>query len=630
MKGYAGKILHVDLTAGSFRVEQPAEEFYRKYIGGSCLGTYYLLKEMPPRTDALSPESVLVFSTGPIAGSKISGAARHCVTGKSPQTGGIMASEAGGYWAPEFRKAGFDAVVLKGRAEKPSYLWLHDGAFELRNADGIWGLTTKEAQRLIRSELHDEHVRVAQIGPAGENLCLYANIVNELAHFNGRGGLGAVMGSKNLRAIAVRGTEAPDFFDAAGMKEIAGRGGIRIKESEGYQGFKQDGTHGCVVENIGLGGLPTNNWQSGTFAESEKLTPDAWNEELIKPGTCYACAQSCKRHVDSSKTDKIDPVYGGPEYETVGMCGSNLGISDKLAICRINETAARYAFDTISFGATLSFVFECFEKGVIGLKETEGIDCSFGNIDSALKIAELTGKGAGFGRQIARGSAVLAEEWGRGTEQFLLTVKGKEFPAHMPQTKAALALTYALVPFGSDHCSIEMDPSIANKPFAEDLQVLGLDSEEDPYELNFEKSKLFWRSQMGYSLMDTASVCLLAFGFGMCYSLGELIEAINYSTGWKTNYYEMLLAAERRLQMMRVFNIREGFTNEDDELPAKLFKPLHGGITDGTAVDREAFIKTREYYYELAGWKGEDGAPTDARLRSLGLDWLQKKLSSVA
>ncbi len=620
----------MNLTTGKFGIEEPAEEIYRKYVGGSCLGTYYLLKELTPGTAALSPENVLVFSTGPIAGSKISGAARHAVTSKSPQTGGIMASEAGGFWAPEFRKAGFDALVIRGKAARPSYIWIHDGEFEIRSADAIWGLKTKEAQREIRRELGDERIRVAQTGPAGENLCLYANIVNELAHFNGRGGLGAVMGSKNLRAIAVRGRTDPDFCDKQGMKEIAKRGAVRIRDSEDYQGFKMDGTDGCVDENVGLGGLPTNNWQSGFFSESDNLTPAAWNAELIKPGTCYACAQSCKRHVDPEKTDEVDPVYGGPEYETVGMCGSNLGISDKLAICRINAIAAAYAFDTISFGATLSFVFECFENGLIGTEDTDGIDCSFGNVESALKIAELTGKGEGFGRQIAKGSAVLAEEYGEESRQYLLTVKGKEFPAHMPQTKAALALTYALVPFGSDHCSIEMDPSISNKPFAEDLQVLGLENAEDPYELNLEKAKLFWRTQLGYSLMDTASVCLLAFGFGMCYTLGELVEAINYSTGWNTNFYEMMLVAERRLQMMRVFNIREGFTNEDDKLPEKLFKPLKGGITDGMSVDREAFRQSRECYYRLAGWTGKNGAPEYCRLLALGLEWLCELVPSLA
>ena len=458
MKGYAGKVLHVDLTNEAFQVEKPEESFYRKYVGGSCMGVYYTMQNVKKSIDPLSEENVITFSIGPIAGAAISGASRHSVSSKSPQTGGIMTSEGGGYWAPELRMAGFDAVVIKGKAKKPMYLWIHDGEFELRDASHIWGKLTKEAQTAIRKELNDNKIRVAQTGPAGEKLCKYANITNELAHFNGRGGLGAVMGSKNLRAVAVRGTQKPDFADPEGLKAFGKMGVERIRNSEGFQNFKQNGTLNVVTANTGLGGLPTRNWTSGYFEKEDELMPEAWNEAIIKPGTCRFCAQSCKRHVDGSKTDEIDPSYGGPEYETVGMCGSNLGIADKVAICKINETCAKYAMDTISFGATLSFVMECFEKGIITLDDTDGIDCSFGNADSAVKIAEMTGKGEGFGKMIALGSATLAEKFGKGSEKLLITVKNKEFPAHMPQTKATVGLAYSVASFGADHVSEEMDP----------------------------------------------------------------------------------------------------------------------------------------------------------------------------
>ena len=622
MKGYAGKILHVDLTNETFEVETPTEDFYRKYIGGSSLGTYYVMKGMAKGVDALSPESVLVFSVGPLAGAAISGVARHAVSGKSPQTGGIMASEAGGYWAPALKWAGFDAVVLKGKAEKPGYLWIHDGEFELCDAKDIWGKTTKEAQQIIRDKHGSKKIRIAQIGTAGETLCNYANIVNELAHFNGRGGLGAVMGSKNLRALAVLGTQKPDFFDSEGLSAFAKRGSERIRSSEGLQNFKQNGTHNVVIENSELGGLPTHNWNTGVFDRADELMPDAWNEAIIKPGTCYACVQSCKRHVDGSKTTELDPSYGGPEYETVGMCGSNLDISDKIAICKINEISAKYAFDSISFGATVSFVMECFEKGLMTAKDTDGLELTFGNIDAVLKAAEMTGRGEGFGKTLAKGSAEIAKMVGKGSDELLITVKNKEFPAHMPRSKAALSLTYALVPFGSDHISIEMDPCISSLPLSDEIKALGFDRAEDPRELNFEKSKLFWRTQLGYSLMDTVCVCILAFGFGMCYTLDELVEAINLATGWKTNLYEMMMAAERRLQMMRAFNIREGFSTQDDDLPKKLNKPLKGGVTDGVKIDKEVFEKTREFYYEMAGWTAKDNAPTAYRLMSVNLDWV--------
>ena len=622
LKGYAGKILHVNLTQGSFHVECPSEDFYRKYIGGSAIGTYYVMKGMDKGVDALSPESVLVFALGPLAGSNISGASRYAVTGKSPQTGGIMASEAGGYWAPALKWAGFDAIVITGKAEKPVYLWVHDGEFEICNGSKIWGTTTKKAQQIIRETHKNNKIRVAQIGTAGETLCNYANIVNELAHFNGRGGLGAVMGAKNLRAIAVFGTQKPDFYDNDAMKEFAKRGSERIRNSEGLQDFKENGTHNVVIENSELGGLPTHNWTTGVFDRVDEIMPHAWNEAIIKPGTCYACAQSCKRHVDGSKTNELDPDYGGPEYETVGMCGSNLDISDKIAICKINEISAKYAFDSISFGATVSFIMECFERGIMTTADTDGLDLRFGNIEAVLEAAEMTGKGEGFGKVIAKGSAVIAKMIGKGSEKYLITVKNKEFPAHMPRSKAALSLTYALVPFGSDHISIEMDPCIGALPLSDEIKALGFDRAEDPAELNMEKAKLFWRTQLAYSFMDTACVCILAFGFGMCYSLDELVEAINLSTGWKTNLYEMMMVAERRLQMMRAFNIREGFGTKDDNLPEKLFSALKGGVTDGVKVDRSVFENAREFYYEMAGWMGQNNAPTLFRLMSINLDWV--------
>jgi aldehyde:ferredoxin oxidoreductase len=629
MKGYTGKILHVNLTTEEFRVEQPGEDFYRKYLGGSCLGTYYVMQNIQKGIDPLSANNVLVFSVGPIAGSGISGSSRHSVTTKSPQTGGIITSEGGGYWSHEIRWAGFDAVVIQGAATRPVYLWIHDGEYELREATQLWGKTTKEAQTAIREELNDNKIRVAQIGPAGENLCLYANIVNELGHYNGRGGVGAVMGAKKLRAIAVRGLMRPDFADSEGLKAFAKRGVERIRTDEGLRNFKQNGTHNVVIENSGLGGLPTRNWTSGYFEGQEELMPDAWNEAIIKPGTCQSCAQSCKRHIDGSKSTVLDPAYGGPEYETVGMCGSNLGIADKIAICLLNEICGKYAMDTISFGASLSFVMECYEKGIITSADTDGIDCHFGNIESAVKIAELTGRNEGFGREVAQGSAYLAKKFGKDSENLLITVKKKEFPAHMPQTKAAVGLGYALVPFGADHCSIEMDPSISAEPLSEQMKSFAFDRAEDPYEMNLEKAKLLWRTQRAYTLTDTASVCLLAFGFGMAYGFDDLVESINLATGWQTNLFELMLIGERCLHMMRAFNACEGFTTEDDVLPEKMYAPLAGGKTDGLAMDREAFRQAREFYYAMAGWNSPDYAPSRYKLLEMNLDWVVDYLAKA-
>lgn len=619
-KGYAGKILRVNLSTNMITIEEPGEDFYRKYLGGSCFGVYYALKEIPANSNPLGEENVITFSVGPITGAPISGAARHSVTAKSPQTGGIGTSEAGGYWAPELKKAGFDAVIITGKAPKPVYLWIHNGEAEIRDASHIWGKLTKESQEAIRSELGDKQIKVAQIGPAGENLVRYACISNELAHFNGRTGMGAVMGSKNLKAVAVRGTLPIEYEDPDFIKEFAKIGGEKVKNLPAYQGFKQLGTNVNVDELYTLNCIPTKNWQSGIMDGVENVLAAEWTGSYIKPGTCYACAQSCKRNV--CNTDAVDPAYGGPEYETVGMCGTNLGITDKLSIIRINEICSKYTMDTISFGGTVGFAMECYEKGILTLKDTDGLELNFGNAEAVIRLAEMTGERQGFGNLIAEGTKILAEKIGGEALDFAVHVKGKEFPAHMPHNKASLALAYATVAFGADHVSSNFDGSIASDPIPYQLKSFGLHESQDPYELNDEKVRLYWQTQKAFSLFDTASVCCLTFGFWTIYDFNDLINVINAATGMRTHMFELIEIAERRLAMMRAFNAREGFRSCDDDLPKRLFdEPLKGGISDGLTVSREDFERTRNLYYEMAGLDTE-GIPTRARMLELGLDWI--------
>jgi aldehyde:ferredoxin oxidoreductase len=619
-QGYAGKILRVDLTSGKVSIDEPEEGFYRSYLGGSCFGVYFALTEIPKNCDPFGPENVLTFAVGPITGAPISGASRHSVTAKSPQTGGIGTSEAGGYWAPELKKAGFDAIVIIGKSPKPVYLWVNNGKAELKDASHIWGQLTKESEEMIRTELNDKNIRVAQIGPAGENLVRYACISNELAHFNGRTGMGAVMGSKNLKAIAVRGTLPLDFYDPEILKGLAKAGGEKVKNLAGYQGFKELGTNTNVDELYALNCIPTKNWQSGIMDGVENLLSAEWRKTYIKPGTCYACAQSCKRNVHN--TDAVDPAYGGPEYETVGICGTNLGITDKLDIIRINEMCSKYTMDTISFGGTVGFAMECYEKGLLTSKDTDGLELKFGNAEAVIKLAEKTARRDGFGDLIAEGTKVLSEKIGGDALNLAIHVKGKEFPAHMPHNKASLALAYATVAFGADHVSSNFDGSIASDPLPYQLQSFGLTKAQDPYVLNDEKVRLYWLTQRAYSLFDTVSVCCLTFSFWTIYDFNDLTNAINAATGMNTHLMELIEIAERRLLMMRAFNAREGFTSKDDVLPNRMFDdPLQGGISEGLTVSRTDFERTRKLYYEMAGLDSE-GAPTKARLLELGLDWI--------
>jgi aldehyde:ferredoxin oxidoreductase len=627
MKGYSGKILHVDLGTGSLSVESPDEAFYRTYIGGACMGAYYCMKEIPVGADALSPENVLVFAISSVVGAPISGNARHCVTAKSPLTGGIASSEAGGYWGPELRFAGFDAVVVKGRSPKPVYLWIHEGEFELRAASHLWGTLTGEAQDAIRKELGDERIRVAQTGPAGEKLVRFAAITNDLRHFNGRAGLGAVMGAKNLRAIAVRGTGKPDYADPDKIRALAREAAPRMRAEGFFKIFKRLGTTMNMEWNTAIGGLPTRNWTMGTFAEEEKLSSESYATTMMsESGTCWACVQSCRRNIKEgiSTPWQIEARYGGPEYETVGMIGTNCCVSDWNAIAKANEIASKYCVDTISLGGVIGFVMECFEKGIVTRDDLGGLEARFGSGDAIVRLAEMTARREGFGSEMAEGTARLARKLGPKAERFAVVSKGKEFPAHMPTSKAIMSLIYAVNPFGPDHVSAEHDGAVAVEP-GEALKGVGI-HETIPtlWEMNNEKVRVVVNSQRFISAIDSFSVCQFCFNTWSLHTLEDLVAVVNATTGWHFTMHELMLLGERRINLMRAFNAREGFSSRDDTLPPRIFEDplLDDGPRKGAVVSEVRFREAREEYYRINGWDPQTGNPTDAKLRELGLGWV--------
>ncbi|RKX73481.1 MAG: aldehyde ferredoxin oxidoreductase [Spirochaetes bacterium] len=635
MKGNTGKILHLDLTEEKFAVEKPTEYFYRKYFGGACMGVWYVMNQVPAKTDPLGPENVLAFTISPITGAPVSGNARHCVTTKSPQTGTIAHSEAGGFWGPELKFAGFDGIVITGKASRPVYLWIHDGEYELRDASAIWGKTTGDSQDFIREDIQDNKARVCLIGPGGEKQIRFAGIVNELKHFNGRNGMGAVMGSKNLKAVVVRGSAKPDYHDRQVIKDMAGEAARIVKEDEFYNNFRRCGTTLNVEWGTPAGGLPTRNWTQGTFEEQEALKGERYADEMMdSPGTCFACVQNCKRDVKGGITSPvaIDPRFGGPEYETVGMCGSNLGLGDFKEIAAINQLASMYAVDSISLGGVLGFAAQCFEEGVLTSDQLGGTEPRFGDFDNLYRLAEMVVKREGPGDILAEGTARAAEHWGPEALKRAVHVKNKEFPAHMPHIKGSLALSYAVNPFGPDHVAVEHDPAIASTPVGERLQGLGFYDSEDPVSLNQEKAKLTAYSQRWCGAIDSVSTCSFIFNTWSMFGFEELISLIKAVTGWNYSMNEFLLLGERKLNMMRAFNIREGFTEKDDMLPDRLFETglNDNGPSAGRVVNKEDFLKAREYYYGICGWDPLSGVPSEYKLVELGLDWALKYILNAS
>ena len=448
--GYTGKILHVNLTEGKIEIEEPDETFYRTYLGGSAMGAYYLFKYTPPGTNPLDPGNTLALMIGPMTGAGISGQSRVMVTAVSPLSGLAAESAGGGFWPAELKFAGFDGIVLHGKSKKPVYLWVHDGEVELRDARHLGGLYTAVVEDKIREELDDSRIRILQCGPAAENGVLYSALISNANRANGRSGMGTVMASKNVKAVAVRGSQRPTIADPETLNALAKWGVSNIKTS-GVNGIHTHGTAGITLGQSETGGLPTRNWSSGYFEGAEAITGETMAETIrVAQDTCYGCAVRCKQVVEIQEGPyQVDRRYGGPEYETLATLGSYCGVGDLAAISRANQLCNMYGIDTVSCGATVAWAMDCFEHGYLTLDDTGGIDLSFGNAGAMVKVVEMIGKREGLGRVLGEGSVRASKRLEIG-EELVVAVKGREFPAHMPQVKRSLEVIYAVNPGGAD------------------------------------------------------------------------------------------------------------------------------------------------------------------------------------
>jgi len=618
-------------------VEEPGEAFYRKYMGGSTLALYFILNESPVGIDPLEPDNVMVITLSVLTGNPISGQSRVTVAAKSPLTGAIGDTQSGGFFPAELKFAGFDAIVIKGKAEKPVYLWINEGKYELRDAEHLWGKITGEAEAEIRKELGDEKIEVLQIGPAGENQVRFASLISMSNRANGRSGMGAVMGSKNLKAVAVRGKNRPSVADKAGLLKLARWGAANLGDSN-VAGLSKYGTAEIIGAQQTSGGLPTNNFNNGVFDEWEAIDGTTMYDTILKGveegkqdrdgrDTCYACTVRCKRVVELTEGKyKVDPHYGGPEYETIGTMGSYSGISDLKAISQVNEFCNKFGMDTISCGATISWAYEAFNEGKLTLEDTNGLDLTWGNAESMVNLVEKIGKREGFGDILAEGSQRAAKKIGRGTEKYLTTFKGLETPAHMPRVKRGLGLIYTVSPVGADHQATEHDPALEGdfKLFADRLATLGFHEEQPPQSLSDEKIRFVLSTQYMYGAMDCLDLCQFVYGPAwQLYGPNEIVEAVQAITGWDdVTLDEIQQLGERRLNMMRAFNAREGIDRKQDVIPEKFFKPLKGGASDGWKLDRAEMEAAMDTYYEFCGWDVEKGVPTREKLDELGLGWI--------
>ncbi len=626
--GYHGKILHVNLTTGVLTVEEPDEIFYRTYMGGSAMGLYYLLKNTPPGTDPLAPENTLALMDSVLTGLPIAGQSRMTATARSPLTNMVGDSQCGGFWPAELKFAGFDGIVLWGRAETPVYLWVHDGQAELRDATHLWGRVTHDVQRALEDELGDRRIQVLGIGPAGENLVRFAAMMNMSNRANGRTGMGAVMGSKNLKAIAVRGKQRPEIRDREAFKALARWGADNTEDVMGSMTLL--GTTALIRKQQERGGLPGYNYDSGVFDGYEGISGQTMRDTILKGNdTCYACTVRCKRVVENEEGPyKLDPAYGGPEYETLSMLGSYCGVSDLKAVAYANQLCNMYGMDTMSCGGTIAWAMDCYAHGIITEADTGGMALRYGDGETLTRLVEMIARREGFGDVLADGSALAARRFGPAAEDLLITVKGSEMPAHMPQVKRSLALIYAVNPFGADHQSSEHDGSYAE--YNPRIAEIGLFNPQPPRVLNTEKVRYAFYTQCTYSMLDTLDLCQFVWGPDwQLFSLSQLAETMRAVTGWPVTVFELQKLGERRLNMLRAFNAREGFGRDQDTIPKKLTRPLKGGASDGLFVTVEEVERAKDTYYGMAGWDVTTGMPVRAKLEELGIGWVADELEAA-
>ncbi len=625
--GYHDKILRVNLSNGRIIVERPGQVYFRRYLGGWNIIADVLLREVPPRADPLGPANKLIFAPGVVTGIPLSGSGRNAIGAKSPLTGAFGAAEVGEFWGAELKRAGVDAIIVEGQSPKPVYLWIKDDQAELRDASHLWGLPTKETTEKVHAELSDRLIRLAMIGPGGERLVRYACIMNGTKDAAGRTGLGAVMGSKKLKAIAVRGTQPVPTTNPAKIKELARWMSEGVRKGELAAWAHQYGTGQGLDEMVLTGNLPTRNFRDGNFVTAKQITAESILGAIgIGMEACWACAVRCKKVVRAESPYTIDPTYGGPEYETIAAVGSDCGIDDLHAISKASELCNAYSLDTIATGATIAFAMECFEAGLLTEKDTDGLRLTFGNAAVLAPLIEKIAHREGIGDLLAEGCWRAAQKIGQGAERFAMHVKGQELPMHEPRFKRALAIGYAVSPTGADHCHALHDSGLYKT--REDC-TLSSDEFNSWGVLNPIPLESLGAAKVRATYYHT-NWKILDNCMGMClfvpWTPQQKAEIIQATTGWNTTVFELMKVGERALTLARVYNVREGFTPDDDKLPDRFYGPTASGPLANGGVDREILHEAIQKYYAMMGWDAETGVPTQDRLDELDISWAAQYL----
>ena len=606
--GYMGKLLYVDLSRGKIWTEETPEGYARAFLGGSGLACRMLIDMIGPDTDPLGPDNVLMFMAGPLTGTEAPCCGRYTICSKSPQTGIWGESNAGGYFGPRMKSSGFDGLVIMGRSEEPVYLYVHDGQAELRPAGDLWGLTTFETQGALVHELGSD-VSVACIGPAGEKMVRFACVLNDGGRAAGRTGMGAVMGSKRLKAVAVSGDEEVPVANPGGLEEAVRRAREAIEESMLTSIFREFGTAGYVDYAQELGDMPNKYFSKGLFEEADKISGMTMAETiLVGRRACFGCPIGCGRIVEVREGKYATPRTDGPGYEALAAFGSNLLVDDLEAITHINYLCNALGLDVISTGVVIGLAYKLFEEGVIGPSDTEGLKLEWGNPEPAVELVKAIASREGLGAVMAEGVRHMGRVFGREGEA--AHVKGLEVPFHDPRAFFGMAVCYATSPRGACHLQGDMYMIDMGVEFPE----LGITS-GDRFDLAGRMSVVA-KIQDLRAVYNALVMCQFANLDGPI--LRDLLASV---TGWDIRPGELALAGERIFNLKRIFNLRMGMGPAEDRLPELLLRPLLDGGAAGKAPDLRALLAE---YYRVRNWDPETGWPRPEKLAELGLEELAR------
>lgn len=607
MNGWHGKILRVNLTDETFSIEGIDPKVAKDFLGGRGWGIKYLYDEVDPKVDPLSPENKMIFATGPLTATPAPTGNRYMVITKSPLTGALADSNSGGTYPTEMKRTGFDMFIFEGKAKKPVYLWVNEDKVEIRSAEHLWGKDVHETTDILEGET-DTKAKVACIGPAGEKLAKVASIMNDKHRAAGRSGVGAVMGSKNLKAVVVRGNIEPTMADPEKMKafslEVQREVGEDVKKGSSLRKY---GTAYVPPVTNELGILPTRNFQTGVFEGVDNIDGPTLSEKyLVKAKPCYKCPIACGR---DTKVD--DPGYEGegegPEYETLGAIGSACGIDNLAAIIKANYICNELGMDTISAGTTIACAMEMFEDGIIP-EEDIGMPLRFGDEDTMIEMIKMMGHREGFGELLSEGSYRLAEHYGH--PEYSMTAKKLEMPGYDPRGAQGMGLLYATSNIGASHMAGDVAYT----------EVFGVPVKSDP--LTHEgKPAMVKKWEDSFAVIDAAGLCVflsVRYLFDPVVDLWprRLTQLMNYTTGAGYDEETVLEAGERIFNLERMFLLKAGFTKADDTLPKRMLEePLPEGPGKGLVTKLDKMLPE---FYKLRGWD-ENGVPTEETLESLGL-----------